>query len=378
MITSIGTGFSLTMVIGTGMALFWRKKRSGSSNPYLDALHLLLEGKKTESIEKLRETVKQNTDNIMAYILLGDVYRESDDPSRAVKIHRNLLVRSDLKPEDKDKTMQHLVKDYRATGEIDKAIATAEMLYQKQKKNPDLAQLLLDLYISKGDWDKAFFHHQAMNRWQKAKGQEALALFKVEAGLALTKKNGEHEGRIRFREAIKLDKKCIPAHLYLGDSYFRVNRKQDALSVWTDFALKQPENAHYAFSRLEEVLYELGRYGEIESIYQKIASKKVKDEAVYQRLIELYIKLGKLQEASRLSQERLELNPTSSHYRYIQIQLLAQRNTQKALDEALHLLEDTVSRNPIFECKTCGLVSDEPIWYCPKCHQWNSYLQENS
>ena len=376
----ISSGFEAPtiMLMSAGLAFIWRRRKSGAENPYPDALHLLLEGRKPEALEKLKETVKKNTDNIMAYILLGDLYREAGDASRAIRIHRNLLVRSDINEDFKDKTLQHLVQDYQIAGQLDRAIATAEQLYRKDKKNLELQQLLLDLYIQTGDWDKAFFHQQTLNRWQKGRGQDVLALFKVQAGLALTRKKFEHEGRIRFREAMKLDKKCIPAYLYLGDSYLRDGRDEDAFTVWRDFVQKQPENAQYAFNRLEEVLFDLGRYGEIESIYNKIANKKVKNESVYLRLIELYIKQGKIQNANQLYQERAEINPSSLQYRLIQIQLLSQNNhSDKALEQALHLLTDTISKTPVYECQKCQVISDEPLWYCPQCHEWNSYIQES-
>ena len=62
-----------------------------------------------------------------------------------------------------------------------------------------------------------------------------LALYKVESGLKCIKNGRERDGRIKFREAIKLDKKCASAYLYLSDSYIRENRYDDALTELKKF-----------------------------------------------------------------------------------------------------------------------------------------------
>ena len=101
----------------------------------------------------------------------------------------------------------------------------AENVYKKiLKRNPRNYKVFHDLtviYEEKGDWDKAFFYRQSINKWLKKRDQDILALYKVQSGLSFVEQGLEHEARIRFREALKLTKTCIPAYLYWGDSYRR-------------------------------------------------------------------------------------------------------------------------------------------------------------
>jgi lipopolysaccharide assembly protein B len=368
----------LLVILGTAAFFYWtRKKRKKipGKTPYLDALHLLLDGKTDEAAEQLKRTVKEDTDNIMAYITLGDILRDKGFPIRAAKVHRNLLLRNTLEEGQVDVILHHLVLDYRTAGMLDKAVEMAERLTQRKKKDVDIKRLLLALYEEKGDWDKAYFLRQSLNRWLKKRDHRILALYRVESGLELGRKGSEREGRIRFREAVKLDKHCVPAYLYWGDSYIREGRKEDAYHVWANFIGENPEWGHLSFDRLNTVLFDLGRYGEMESIYRDVISRKPADPTAFLNLVEIYKKQGKTDQALELCGQICESHPDSARGRLMYVRLLrAQGKETSALEEAMEYLEKETEKRSAFRCRSCGNESKEPLWHCPQCKLWNTYF----
>jgi len=354
-----------------------RRKKFPAHTPYVEALHLLMEGQRTEALEKLKKTVKIDTNNILAYIQLGKIYREEGFPIRAAKIHRNLLIRGDLKESEISSILWHLVLDYRASGAVDQAISMAERLVHRDKKNINVKNQLLSLYENKGDWDKAFFYRQSINKWMKKKDQDILALYKVYSGIESTKREAEHKGRIRFREATKLDKHCIPAYLYWGDSYYRENRFEDALRIWNDFTAKNPEWAYLAFDRLKNVYYDLGRYGEIEQVYKQVIKKKPNDSTASINLIEIYRKQGRIDQAIELCDNVLERHPDCVRCNYARIILLQQSGReQESLNTAIHFLETEKTRKAVLQCRNCGYQTETPLWRCPECSSWKTFIEE--
>lgn len=369
----------IILIFAAGSVLIFRRRRSRSHKrtPYIDALHMLLDDKKTEALDLLKRTVKEDTENIMAYIKLGDILREQGFADRAAKIHRNLLIRGDLSESQTNTILQHLIIDYQYSGALDKAIEMAERLVQRNKRDIQKQQLLLSLYETKGEWDKAYFYRRSIGRWLKKQDQDILALYKVQAGLKLAEPGAEKEARIRFREAMKIDKKCTPAYLYLGDSYRKIQRNEDAVKIWYDFAGKNPKWAHLVFERLREVLFDLGRYGEIEDIYKQVIRKNPNTPNAYINLAELYKKQGDINQAIALCRKILETHSDSLHARYLLIQMLmANGNTEKALQEVLTLLNQQISEKPSWACSHCGYESDTPLWHCPKCSQWKTFLED--
>lgn len=358
-----------------GLAVFGAsRKKERPETAYIEAIHLMLEGRKKEALDKLKKSVKHDTENIMAYIQLGVIYRETGFPVRAAKIHRDLLVRRNISEEDQTSILHHLVLDYQTSGALDLAIETAERLAQRDKKNIENKKLLLALYEKKGDWEKAFYYRQALNKWLKEKDQSILALYKVMSGLKQIEEGADRDGRIRLREATKLDKGCVPAYLYWGDSYRHEGRNEDALKIWTELTQKNPDCAHMAFDRLKDVLYELGRYGEIEQIFQNVIKKKPKRPEASVQFIELLQKQGRLDQAMDLAEQVLDQYPDSIECRTQQVLLLHRKGDyKKAIELAEDILTQSLNRSKMYTCSQCGHESSDPLWHCPSCHAWDSF-----
>ncbi len=366
----------LFLIAGSGvLAFFWpsRKEKTSARDLYMQALQSCVDGKMDEAVERLKKTVEQDSSNIMAYIQLGNIYRNKGNAVRAAKIHKNLLVRGDLKNTEMDIIFKALLLDYSNAQMLDKAIEIAERIIHRNKRDMETKSLLLSLYEQKGDWDKAFFYRQNINKWTK-KEESILAMYKIYSGKALVEKGVEREGRIRFREAIKLDKQCIPAYLFWGDSYKREGRNEDAVRVWRELTTKNVKHAYLAYGRLKEVLFDLGRYGEIEEIYQQVLRKNPKDPMTLLHLAEFHRKQGDMDEALALCRKVLEINTRSRNAQHLLIQLLRNSGREtEALDEALALL-DKSTEAASYHCSYCNHASEEPQWRCPQCHRWNSYL----
>jgi lipopolysaccharide assembly protein B len=379
MMNSLITGGIVAAFAAFLYLLLKRRKKSDAQTPYLDALHLLLDGNQEEAFEKLKRTVRDDTDNIMAYIKLGDIFREKGFPIRASKIHRNLLLRTTLTEKQNEDTLFHLSLDYRASGMAEKAIEIAERLAQKDKKGIEVRKLLLELYEDKEDWDKAFFMRQGINKWVKKNDQHILALYKVNAGRDLAGKGSEHQARIRFREALKLDRLCVPAAVCLGDSYMRERRFEDALKVWRDLASRVPSKAHVILDRLNDVLYNLGRYGELQTVCEEIIATRPDHPGAYFKLMELYEKQGKTAEALELGRQAYEAGPDKPAVRRALVRFLDRTGRKdEALRTALAILGRDAEKSLDFRCGRCGHESGEIFWRCPKCRQWTPAVEEKT
>lgn len=369
-----------SVVLFTAALLFFLKKRDRQSAPtlYMDALNDIIEEKYEQALEKLKRVVRTDTDNIMAYIYLGDMFRKLNLPVKASKIHRNLLVRDHLPSGLLTMILHRLILDYRRAVLPAQATEVAERLIQLNRHDLEAKRLLLSLYEEKEDWDKAFFHRQSLNRWIKKKDQDILALYRMQSGLVQVSEGREREGRIRFREAIKLDRHCISAYLNWIDSYCREGRYDDALRILKDFMQNNPDWAHLGFDRLKMVLYNLGRYGDIEPLFTMIIRKKPKKPDVYLALIDFYIREGRFEKALDLAQKTIEMFPDHPYCRLAIIQIhKRQQKTEKALEESLELLNSQFHADEMLTCRVCGYETSDPLWRCPKCHQWKTFLDES-
>jgi len=352
------------------------KRKLDASLEYTTALNYLILGDKKKALNKLRDAVRHDTGNIDAYLKIGDILRDQGLADRAIKIHRGLTVRRNLSVSQKMDILKSLIKDYSVIEKYDRAIQVANSLVELTHNEIWSQKVRLKLYEESGDWEKAL---DAQKTLQKAKGEKddkLLALYKVEAGLKFIEDGAERDGRLKFREAIKLDKFCPPAYLYLSDSYILENRYDDALSELKKFITKAPELAYLAFNRFKEILFHLGNFGEIENIFRSLHEKNPDNESVRLAIADIYERKGELEKAIDLCYSGLEKNPDSHHAKHSLAKYLVRvGRKEEALKYALDLAEALCDfKEDHFTCKICGYESEQPKWRCPDCFEWNSFL----
>ncbi len=348
-----------------------------TSEVYTTALNYLITGEKSKALEKLREAVRADTNNVDAYLKIGDILRDQGSVDRATKIHRGLILRPNLTKGQKITVLESLIKDYQANKNYQRAIQVCQKLLEMTNNEIWAQELLLKLYEESADWENAC---DTLKKIQKARGKkdnQILALYKVEAGLKLIQEGKERDGRIKFREAIKLDKKCPPAYLYLSDSYIRENRPEDALAELEKFSTTAPQLSYLGFSRIKEILFREGMFSEAENIFESLLHNNPNIEPIRFALADIYERKGEIDKALNLCYEASDRNPASRQAKRYLARLLAKiGRRQEALQYAFELIDEMISeKEQQFTCKNCGFISTEPKWHCPSCHHWNTFIE---
>ena len=71
-------------------------RKSKVKDLYAEGLDLLITGRRKSAYKNFKDIIQEDSDNIKAYLRLGQVLREGGNPPQALKIHRGLLHRRDL------------------------------------------------------------------------------------------------------------------------------------------------------------------------------------------------------------------------------------------------------------------------------------------
>ena len=281
-----------TMVLYYLYERYFAHKSKTSSDIYLEALKDLLDGKQEKAFSKLREVVAEDSSNIDAYIRLGVILRENNKPAQALQVHKDLTLRSGLPVDLKAEILKHLYYDYSDLKEYDTAEAALRELVEIKPKNRWALIKLLEIQKSQLKWDEAYETAVRLLKIEENKSKKPLAEFKFHMGEQLFKKREYHKARILFKEAIGLNPQYVDAYLAIGDSYQAEARFEDALNFWNKMISNVPQQGHQVIERLKKVLFELGRYGEMNKICENILSHAPKNLAARLCLAEFYEKKG--------------------------------------------------------------------------------------
>ncbi len=366
------------IIVFTVMAFFWSKAKRGrrkiSLEPYIDGLKALLAGKEQVAFQKFKEVARQDSENVDAYLKLGDLFRKNKRYDKALQIHKELILRPSLSPEEKSEVLKSLAEDFSASGNHDKAISVLEELYKALEKDEWVTSRLLLEYDETERWEEAFDLRKKTFSRKENQNKKILALYKVLWGKNRAEGGELHKARVAYKEALNYDEDCVPAYIYLGDAYYQDERLSDAVQYWKKLLEMMPDAGYLVFDKLEKTLFELGEYGEIPEIYENLLSRNPKNTFALFSLARIYEKKGMIEPAIERYKEIVDADPNFLSARLSLAKLYHQRGQK---EESVDLLDNLIECFPPAEgefiCQRCGHKSSEPLWRCPSCKAWNSF-----
>ncbi|HPG39864.1 MAG TPA: tetratricopeptide repeat protein [bacterium] len=340
---------------------------------YIAGLNNLIDGDYEKALDHLRKTVRINTELVDAYIKIGDILRIQGYADKAVKIHRDLLIRHELGNARRISILMSLAKDYHKNKNYLQAVTTLEEVLSIDRQNEASKELLQLVYEDMEDWRKAYDLLKKSNKQDKEHKARILACFKLEEGLKLTKINKEHDARLCFREAMKLDKTCSGAYLELAHSYIREHRLKDALTALKQLMQNNPKDSALAFERMKDVLFDLGQFGDLEKLYIELIKSNPEVMEAHLGLAELSEKKGEYLKAIEICQSALVTDPDRLELKLMLIRLKSKLGlTDDAVEMAQKLAEGIMQEHHDYICTGCGYKSVSYFWHCPECKAWNS------
>jgi len=363
------------------IALVARKGKGGAGAggekdaAYAHAVGCLIDGKRDEALGHLKEAVRLNPENIHAYIKLGDLLREKGEIDRATQVHRELTVRRVTGKRMDMELYRSLAKDYLAAGRFVDAKKAAEKSLTYDKKNEEGLRILAQVYEGSGDLEKAFEVQSELLHCGKKDGGAFLATYKSHIGAEYLALGDSGKAKKSFEGALGIDKKCLPALLFLGDIYYNEGDRKKATEKWVELAGLYPQWAYVVYGRLEKAYYESGAFGDIERVYEDVLRARPSDIPTLLAMAEINQKRGVFDEAMRLVKETLELDPDCRRARQLLVRLrLEKGDAEDALQDVLSFLEESRPGEGEFVCRDCGHRSEEVLFRCPGCSNWNTFL----
>lgn len=357
---------------------YYRKKedKSPHTDAYLLALKYMAENDNRRAVEKLKETVRHDTQNIDAYIKLGDILRMEGLYVNAIRIHKDLTLRGNIIEDDMHKIWFSLALDYWHSQKYDKAEIYFKKLLGINEYQERVVNYLTKIYEKNEEYKKAFAVLTNSPSANQKENKRKLALLKVMEGLEVVQQNDERNSRILFKEALKHDPWCVAAYMYLGDSYMREDRRDDAINTWMQFCKKAPKKSFVLFSKLEKAWYEKGQFSKIEELYESILKRDSHNTEALLALSSIYRKKGDYQTALSLVQDgfKQEMDEDVLNSEMVRI-LFEKAQFKEAAKQSLNLIDKFYTpQYQKYVCPECGYKSKEPFWKCSKCNAINLNL----
>jgi lipopolysaccharide biosynthesis regulator YciM len=325
---------------------------------YLKGLEAMIEGKKDKAIELFRDVLENNPSDTESYLYIGNLLREKGELTKAIKIHKNLLVNPLLDNKQKNKLKESLAEDYLKNKDWTKALPILETLYNKNTKNPLLSNKLMDIYEKLKKWDKAF------NVAKKTYSTDKLAHYATHIAAEVSKKDKKkankfitvgERGNISY--AYYLHGKMLISE---GEDNEGIENIKKSISI-------DPSKAQLYLPLLEEYMFEEGKFGVLEP-YLKSKFKENPDNIyILASYISILKKRGQTEKAREAFEESLKNFDLNDYNVLLSIAFISNDIDGKMASKYLAKIKTITNRKKLFKCSKCNNETQEFSWKCNNC-----------
>ena len=357
------------------------RRKVRESLHYILGLDFLVTNQLDLAIGELSKAADNLGEALEVHLLLGSLYREKGQVSRAISIHQSLLQRPRLTRLEHAHVLLCLGLDFKRGGFVDRAL---EAFTEVLRLDPDNEYALINiekLHEDQHQWREAYKIRRSLEGLasgdERASSQAILAFLENEIGLQALKRAEYPEASDRFRAAIDLDPRVVPAYLNLGDVCMLQGKLAQAAATWEQVIQTVPERAYLTFDRLAEVYPKMGAPERFPQLCRRLIAETPQD---WRALLALALHLdatGQSAAALDLMFEALVHNPHALSLHQAIWQVLSRLEFERGLVQRyVELTRHAVFYVDPHVCIRCRYRSTELLWQCPHCHEWNTFVEE--
>ena len=341
---------------------------------YFKGLNFLLNEQPDKAIESFIEVVKVDPETVELHFALGSLFRRRGEYDRAIRMHQNLVERTDLGAERTLEAMFELAQDYLKAGILDRA----EALFARLEQGPratDARRHLLEIFQQEKDWPRAVAMAERLQDDSGESRAKEISQFLCEQAALDTENSRLDQARRRLEAALEANRKSVRAGIALGDLERAAGHRDRAVELWKRVDTQNPAYLALVAPRLIEAYREAGKLEEglalAAGYLERHPSLDLLD-AVFQTTLE-----SKGADAAyRLVRDELRRNPTLLGVdRLLEAQIIGDTNPDRRRDLELlrNLVHNHTRRLARYRCEECGFKARQFYWHCPACGGWESY-----
>jgi lipopolysaccharide biosynthesis regulator YciM len=186
----------------------------------------------------LAAVVERDSRRVAAYLALGRLFRRRGDVGRAIRVHQNLLLRSDLTSEERILALRGLAADLHRGGFLQRAADTYDELLARRPRDACALRARIELHRAAGSPERALPLVARLHRIEGAPDAEgarrAEAALWLEAAELAQREGRARDARRAVRRALRRSPTLAAAWALLGELEAERGRSKRALAAWRE------------------------------------------------------------------------------------------------------------------------------------------------
>ncbi len=365
-------------VLATLLALLAVLSRKGrtedTARAYLAGVTYVLSDDPDAAIAELSKAAQLNTETLETYFALGALFRRKGELDRAIRLHRNILLRPGLTNEVRRQAHLELALDYKRSALNDKAIESFEKLLAEDPGNREALLHYRRILEGSHEWQRAA-EIQLKLVGSERKEQAILAHLFAETARSLLKSEPLRSEAVAAH-AVEREPDSADALLALGESMIALGRRQEAEAPLRRSMKLEPELAP-RITRL--CASPSADPSPLEAFLRAQIAHRPRDAAAFELALALLLsETGRTDLAVEQLRRLVERNPRFwEARRELGNLLLAQGRAEELREDYRDILSTLGEPALAFLCRSCRQRLPEFLFRCPSCEEWDTVRRED-
>lgn len=342
---------------------------------YYKGLNFLLNEQPDKAIEAFVEVARLDPDTLELHYALGALFRRRGELDRAIRIHQNLVDRSDLNQREREKALYELGQDFLKAGLLDRAEAIFKNL-ESGSHALDALSHLLDIYVLEKEWAQAIATARRLEKLGCPSRFAEIAHYHCELALNALLNQDTEGARSHLQAARTANRKSARAVQLMGDLEAQLGHTEQAIAAWREMETVNPAYLPIVAERLFQAHKQLGRAEAGIALLQGYLARQASAD-LFQTLF-LAVQATRGWSAAReVAAEALRAHPS---LRILDAYLQAVNAESAPAGIEAQLAQDLVHKHATatayYRCRECGFKARQFFWQCPACARWESIPPE--
>lgn len=343
------------------------------SSSYFRGLNYLLNEQQDKAIEVFVRLAEVNRDTVETHLALGNLFRRRGEVDRAIRVHQNLIARSDLTDAMKTVALLELGEDYMRAGLLDRAETLFSDLVAMKAHAPSALKHLIAIYQHERDWDKAIAHAQRLEEMTGEPQCAIVAQFWCERAAEARTQRRFEDATGHIQRAFECAPRNVRASMLEGLILADQERYADAVTAFEQVAEHDVDFVPEILPPLLDAYAKSQQMQRAEEFLAHIIERYQGISPVL-ALTKLYARTRGEEAAIDFLTRQLRQRPSVRG-----LMALINATLYKATGEArenLLILQDLtrklVEGQAMYRCSRCGFGAKAHHWQCPSCKSWGA------
>lgn len=347
-----------------------RYKQANTFEPdYFRGLNYLLNEQPDKAIDVFIRLLEVNSETVETHLALANLFRRRGETDRAIRIHQNLITRSNLSASQRNQALVELGLDYMSAGVLDRAEQLFLELLGNSSPQEVASQQLLNIYQKEKKWSQAIeIAKNIQSQTQQNMGATIAQFYCEMAEQSLITKS--EDVAVLLKQAHLYDANCIRATLLDAQRHIEAKKFRKALKKLKKIEIQDPKYLPEALPKLELCYRKLNELPAFKEYLTELMTHFPQMTSIRIMLTTVIEDIQGEQAAQDFLYQQLNEHPSiEGLHTLLSLGELSPDIISPLISKITNKLPLYTQR---YSCQHCGFSGKTMHWHCPSCKQWGT------